>query len=446
METGAAPNDPMSLHVDGDPGGDAAPGCAERRVTGGGGRHWASALVPVLVVAACGGGGGEEPIPAFDAVGGVVVADFDGDGLQDVAAAVARVDGPPPHPGAVKVWLQRAGQPGSFQPAARYEVGPDPWVLRVADLDGDGVLDLVAMSSHNSAVASTPLVDSVTVLRGDPAQRGRFMPGAALHAGARLADIATSDLDGDGAIDIAFTSYGVGAGLAVWWNDAAAPGTFAAPAQIVPGAAGALVAADLDADGLSDLAYVVGNEVWTASRLAGAARSFATPVRSGGGSLLTCLAAADLDLDGRTDLVFGSRETTDVGAPGELVSLRQDPALAGRFLPRQQLPLAVHAGPCVVADLDRNGWPDVVTSGAGVSPNLFDDLLAVFLDAHATPGQLAPAVQTIARDSSSGYHLAIGDLDNDGRPEVVMPYRGGVIAWRQDLAVPGALQRWLELP
>lgn len=437
----------MNAQGEGKASRDSTLGGGKRRAICGGAWRWASALVSVLVVAACGGGGGGEgPIPAFDAVGGVVVADLDGDGLQDVAAAVAHVDGPPPHPGAVKVWLQRADQPGSFEPAARYEVGPDPWVLRVADLDGDGVLDLVAMSSHSSAVASAPLVDSVTVLRGDPAQRGRFMPGVALHAGARLADIATSDLDGDGAIDIAFTSYGADARVAVWWNDAAAPGTFAAPAQIVPGAAGALVAADLDADGLRDLAYVVGDEVWTAPRLAGAARSFATPVRVGGGSLLTCLAPADLDLDGRTDLVFGSRATSDVGAPGELVSLRQDPALAGRFLPWQQLPLAVHAWPCVVADLDRNGWPDVVTSGAGVSPNLFDDLLAVFLDAHAVPGRLAPAVQTVARDTSSGYHLAVGDVDNDGRPEVVMPYRGGVLAWRQDPAAPGALRRGLELP
>ena len=52
----------------------------------------------VAALAACSGGGsGNALIPPFDVPAGVVVADFDGDGREDVALAFAHIAGPPPH-------------------------------------------------------------------------------------------------------------------------------------------------------------------------------------------------------------------------------------------------------------------------------------------------------------------------------------------------------------
>ena len=60
-------------------------------------------------LAACsGGGGGGAIIPPFDVPAGVTVADFDGDGRDDVALAFAHVAGPPPHPGYVRFFRQSA--------------------------------------------------------------------------------------------------------------------------------------------------------------------------------------------------------------------------------------------------------------------------------------------------------------------------------------------------
>ena len=53
---------------------------------------------------------------------------------------------------------------------------------------------------------------------------------------------------------------------------------------------------------------------------------------------------------------------------------------------------------------------------------------------------------TVTDDTSSGLFLAAGDLDSDGRPDVVMPYEGGVLILRQDPARPGALLRGTALP
>lgn len=402
----------------------------------------------LLVLTGCGGGGGggDRAIPPFDSAAGVVVHDLDGDGRLDIAAAVAHVDGPPPHAGSVKVWLQRADAPGSFRPAARYAVGPDPSVLRVADVDADGVPDLVAMSHHDSAVDGAPLVDEVSLLRGDPARRGQFVAGATLHAGVRLADLVVDDLDADGLADIAFTSYNVGARLAVWWNDAAAPGRFGTPVTVSAGVAAALVAADLDGDGLRDLAFVAGDAVWAAMHDPVGARDFAAPVRLAGEPLPTCLAAVDLDRDGHTDLVLGSRASADFGAPGALQTLRNDAARPGRFAPLQRVALALRSWHCVVADFDGNGAPDLATTGGGYAGDLLDDVVEILLGDPALPGWLRPPVLTVTNDTSSGLFLAVGDLDNDGRPDVVVPYQGGVLILRQDPARPGALLRGTALP
>jgi hypothetical protein len=396
-------------------------------------------------LAAC-GGSLSFGIPAFELTGQVVVADLDGDGRADVAATVSLVDGPPPHAGRVRVWLQRADAPGGFAAPVDHAVGPDPTALRVADLDGDRVPDLLAMSTQASAQPGPAQVDAVTVLRGDPSRPGGFLPGLVLRAGTRLADIAVGDLDGDGGPDIAFTGHGDDARVGVWWNRTGARGSFEPPVTLVPGAAGALVTADLDADGRPDLLYAAGGQVWLLARDAASARAFRAPAAVGVEALHGRLATADLDRDGLVDLVLTTRERGDFGSPGAVVTLRNDPARPGHFTPLQTLPSRVHAHDLAVTDLDGNGWPDIVTTAAGVYPQFFDDLLEVFLDQHgAVPGRFAPAVGTVSAGTSSGWWITAADLDADGRPEVLMPLGGSVLLWRRDPVHPGRLLRWREL-
>jgi FG-GAP-like repeat len=403
-------------------------------------------VAATVALAACGGGGGDpDPLPAFDSSGAVAVDDLDGDGLDDIAVTVSHIDGPPPHAGSVKVWLQRRDRPGTFGPATTYAVGPDPWQMHIADVDGDGVPDLIVMSSHASAVAGAPLVDVVTVLRGDAAQRGQFLPGPTLHAGARLADIGVADFDADGLADIAFTSYHDGARIAVWWNDRAAPGQFSSATTVVATAAGSLTVADLDGDHRADLAAVVGNDVELLRRDPNATRAFLPAVTIASGSYPSCVLATDLDDDGLPDLVLGSRETRDVGAPGELVTLRNDATQPLRFVELQRLPLVVHAGACVAARVDDDAAIDIVTTGAGVGGDLLDDVIEASLSDPAQPGLLLSAVRTVTNDTASGFHLALGTLDADARADAAMPYDGGVLILRQDPLRPGVFVRTLAL-
>lgn len=412
-------------------------------------RHTIAAALAALLTAGCGGGGGgTEPLPAFDTTLDVAVHDLNGDGRLDVAAVVWHVDGPPPHAGSVRVWLQRPDAPGVFAAPQRLAVGPDPARLRVADVDGDGRPDLVAMSSHASAVEGSPLVDTVAVLRQEPAAAGRFQPAQLLHAGARLADVAVADWDGDGLPDIVFSSYGAAARLGLWWNDRAQPGVFGAPAVTLrAGTGSAVAAADLNADGHVDLAFVADAGLYALTRDPAVARGFGAASLVLQTPLPTCLTPTDLDGDGLTDLVLGTRPNTLVGASGELQTLGNDPAQPGRFTVLQRLPQALHSWRCVAADLNGDGLMDVVSTGGGYAQQLFDDVIESFLGLNAPRGRLAaPPVLTVTRGTASGYTLALGDLDGDGRPDAVMPYEGGALWLRQDPLQPGAFLRVGPLP
>jgi hypothetical protein len=119
----------------------------------------------------------------------VAVADLNGDGIPDLVTANADSND-------VSVLLGRGG--GTFAPQQRFAVGRTPQSVIVADLNGDGLPDLV-----NSNVFS----DDVSVLLGRGggtfAAERRF----AVGVGASPTSVAVADLNGDRILDLAITDY-----------------------------------------------------------------------------------------------------------------------------------------------------------------------------------------------------------------------------------------------
>lgn len=169
--------------------------------------------------------------------------DVDGDGVVDLLVPNARDD---------DVAALLGGTTGSLAPASGspYPVEPRPYFVGLADLNGDGKLDLV------TSQAETALL---TILLGDG--RGGFAPGpgSPLDGGFRGYKVRFGDLNLDGNTDLVTT--GVGDGAIVLLGDGR--GAFQ-PAPGSPFATGGgpwgVAVADVNSDGKLDIITANSND------------------------------------------------------------------------------------------------------------------------------------------------------------------------------------------
>ena len=116
---------------------------------------------------------------------GVIAGDFDGDTDVDLAVTASVVGGV----NRVVVFPNNGGVfgPGKLYPSG----GIDPGALVASDLDGDGILDLIAVNRGSAEIG---------VLRG--IGDGTFSATQSIHVGDNPRRVRTADLDGDKRLDI----------------------------------------------------------------------------------------------------------------------------------------------------------------------------------------------------------------------------------------------------
>lgn len=97
---------------------------------------------------------------------------------------------------------------GNFRGSERNPVpaGPSPFVVVVADVNGDGKPDLVV--ANYSGHIEDPSGDALTFLLGDG--HGNFRLGPRIMAGRAPGDVAVGDVDGDGIADAVIANAGTG--------------------------------------------------------------------------------------------------------------------------------------------------------------------------------------------------------------------------------------------
>jgi hypothetical protein len=353
-------------------------------------------------------------LPTGNGPGQVVIADFDGDGKPDLAVN---------NGGDHNIYIYRNISTNgtltavSFAPPVILPLGTGGENKMVAaDIDGDGRPDLVLVDYNGSQVMVLQNLCTPGIITTNS-----FGPRVSFAVGSYPRGVAVRDLDGDGKPDIVVANWGSNS-ISVLRNigtvGSITTNSFAPAVQFASGAdCEDVVIADLDGDGKPDV--VTANETNSNNSAVSVFRNISTlgniafaPRMDFQGPIYSYqLAIGDMDGDGKLDVVFVSF------ANGQSVSVYRNTSTPGNitFAPRIDFGLGGWGNGVALGDLDGSGKPDMV------APTQSSSQLSLFKNV-SSPGSFTNSSLAARLDFGSGSNpmgVAIGDLDGDGRPDIV---------------------------
>lgn len=387
------------------------------------------------LITACGGDGGSNSGPSSIDTD-VLVADIDGDGRSDVLTLSHWYgEGSPAGEGRLVVYRQVSA--GVFAAPETYVFGCYPWSMTLSDIDGDGRPDLVVADPGSGRECSDPSSGyAVHLMLQDPTQLGRFLPSRKLIGDVNAYQAAVGDFNGDGAPDIAVG--GSGRRLLLRMQDPARRGEFSAPIDMaMPGQVADIVAGDIDGDGRADLfahLYLDSTGYTPNSVLAVLLQQpgglFGAPLQLAPQTGLNVqqLALGDADGDGRTDLIAHFTPFGTDYQPKLTVLLQGASALSWSAPVDTSLAGINGTDHTAFGDLNADGRPDVVLVGVFPVGDNFPEWHSqanVFLNSGAARFRLAAGYGLTGTVSASA--VGIGDVDGDGRNDLVLFGDGNVV-------------------
>ena len=411
-------------------------------------------MLCLVSLVACGGGGssggdGGSSVAPYSLFWSVAVADIDGDGLPDVVASYSMFESTSLQIGFVAVYLQDRSRPGTFLPATTHAVGDYPVSIAVGDLDGDGMPDIVTSNATLSTNGSGP--NTVSVLLQDPANPGHYLAASSYASGVNPQSVAIGDLDGDGLPDLAVADDH---GISLLLQNPAAPGTFLPRVPIDLGNPTYSVSiADLNGDGKRDL--IVTNAVSVLILLQNplSAGSFLAPTSYSAGAQPTSASIGNLYEAGKPDIAVANLGSASDPSSASVSVLLHDPAAPGSLLPSVNYATSLRSVAVAMADLNGDGRADLVVANGGTlagpcppSCGSTGANVSVLLQDSAVPGRFLSATNYPATGSDYISSVAIADMNGDGNGDLIIAQYNGIFIRFQDPAHPGQFMKAVQLP
>lgn len=333
----------------------------------------------------------ETPLDVGASPQSVLLADLNQDGLLDLITA---------HESLSRVSIRLGNGDGTFQDPTHYGFGEgaQPYGLATTDVNGDGKLDiLVSLRSQ----------DQLTVLLGDGA--GGVSLGTPITTGDYPTKIAVADLDGDGRNDLVTANYNDGTLSVVLANE---EGGFATPVSYeVDTNPFSVAVADVNKDGTSDILAICSASKTLVVLTGEGDGTFQDPVTLSIGQAPYGLVVGDVNGDTNLDVVV-----SQFGDHNVQVFINDG---TGQFTAGSTIATKQHPGPTALVDANNDGVLDIVVASTT------NDTVQVFLGS-------GDGTFTLWREAAVGLYptdLATGDLNGDGRLDLVTAnYEGSSVS------------------
>ncbi len=310
----------------------------------------------------------------------VALADFAGNGMLDIALANFKSD-------TIGVLLGTGGD--RFQNQTTYLAGFSPASVIAADVNGDGIPDLVFTNEIKNG--------DVGVMLGNG--NGTFQNFITFAAGAYPQRVFAADLTGDGIEDLVVDNLTAPGTISVLLGNG--DGTFQSPLSFNTGGDPIdVTVADVNGDGIPDVVVANLNSADVAMLLGNGNGTFQSPLTIATGKDPGSPLVADLNGDGKPDLVISN-------SYADFVSVLLGNG-NGTFQKQMTFATSSHPYYLALADFSGDGKLDLaVTTRVNVNILLGN-------------GNGTFQSFTTFQAGADPTYLAVGDVNGDGRPDLVL--------------------------
>ena len=296
-----------------------------------------------------------------------------------------------------------------------FATGFSPYSVAMGDLNGDGKPELVTGNSANGP--------DVTVLRNTSSIGTiSFATKVEFTTGGQPNSIAIADIDGDGKLDIATANPSTGNVSVLRNTSSSGIISFATKVDFaVVGNCVAIAISDINSDGNPDLLTVNKAGSSTVSVLrntsTGSTITFAAKVDFATGANPQAIAMGDLNGDGKVDLAVAN------DGSGTVSVLRNTSSTSTiSFATKKDFTTDANPFSVAIGDIDGDGRLDLAVANYGFASG--GNNVSILRNITGSTGTIDFATRVNYVTGTNPTSVSLGDINGDGKPDVAVTNRG----------------------